>query len=388
MSTPGTSTVSHHYVPEWYQRRFIDPAAHPHKLHYLDLSPERVVHPDGSFHYRRARRHLGPDNCFETDHLYTLRFGKHATDAIEKRFFGGIDQRGMKAVDFFSNYTLCDDAHDLFQPLLQYMDAQKWRTPKGLDLLRKMMGRDEHQIALLVLGRAFQLHCTIWTECVWEVLHCDNSPTKFIVSDHPVTTYNKGLFPGCPLCVYPLDAPIELLGTHSIFPLNLNRCLVLTNLGYVRNPWADPTKARTNARYFDQAMFDLRSVQTERQIDESHVLAINHVIKTRARRYIAAARTEWLYPEKQLERTTWNKLGGKYFLMPDPRHVKFHTQTLVGYKDGSAWGTDEYGRTRSRDDDPEVKRLRDLEWRTFQRWKQSWDSTFGELTTAQLRKYW
>ena len=62
--------------------------------------------------------------------------------------------------------------------------------------------------------------------------------------------------------------------------------------------------------------------------------------------------------------------------------------TLVGFKDGRAWGTDEYGRRHARDDDPEVKKLRDREWRTFQKAKQSWDSSFGELSDKELRRAW
>src|SRR6185437_11194397 len=99
---------------------------------------------------------------------------------------------------------------------------------------------ERHQLALLLLSDFHRLYCTIWTECVWEILCCDNSPTKFIVTDHPVTTYNKGVFPASTLATYPADARIELLGSHTLFPLGLNRCLVLTNLGYVRDPWVSP----------------------------------------------------------------------------------------------------------------------------------------------------
>jgi hypothetical protein len=84
----------------------------------------------------------------------------------------------------------------------------------------------------------------------------------------------------------------------------------------------------------------------------------------------------------------WNKLGGKYFLMPDPRKIDFHTETLFGFKDGRAWGTDEYGRRHAREGDPEVRRLRDREWRTFQRAKQSWDSSLGKLSDRELRMAW
>lgn len=389
MNKKKNRTKSHHYVPQWYQKRFIDPQVHPKKLRYLDLSPDRVDHSDGTFHVRRALSLNGPAECFETDHLYTLRFAGFSTDDLETRFFGAIDNYGQRAADFFANYEYGDGAHDNFNAMLQYLDAQKWRTPKGLDYLRRTIQEDNHQLALLALGNAFRLHCTIWTECVWEVLACDYSPTKFIVSDHPVTTYNKGLFPASPACTYPMDAPIEALGTHTFFPLNLNRCLVLTNLGYVRNPGVNPTKIRVNPRYFEQTMFDLRKVQTGRQIDEKYVLTINHVIKSRARRFIAAAREEWLYPETHMKLVNWNKLGGRFFLMPDPRKVQFTTGFMMGFNDGRAWNSDEYGRRMSREKkDPHIQKLRSQELRTFEAAKRAWDSEFGKLSIDEKRRYW
>ena len=183
-----------------------------------------------------------------------------------------------------------------------------------------------------------------------------------------------------------MDASISLLGTHTIFPLNLNRCLIITNLGYVRNPKSNPLRERENPRYFANTIFDLRTIQTGRQISEKYVLAINYVIKKRAKRYVAASRKEWLYPEKKMKSTMWNKLGGKYFLMPDPRKVKFTTQFLAGDKNGSAWGQDEYGRW-SDDEDPKVKKLRDKEFKEFQSHKKSWDTKFGPLDKEEWLKY-
>ncbi|MCG7882591.1 MAG: DUF4238 domain-containing protein [Candidatus Thiodiazotropha endolucinida] len=356
------------------------------KLFYLDLKPDKIVHPDGSFHHRKALRRLGPKECFKDDHLYTLFFGEHATDIIEKNFFGPIDNIGSDLLDFFSDYSPSDKAVEGFQNFLRYVDAQKIRTPKGIDFLKKAGLTSDHQQALGLMQSLWQAHCTIWTEGVWEILSCDNSPTKFIVTDHPVTTYNKGLFPGAKACTYPLDAPVSFLGTHTIFPLNLNRCLVITNLGYVRNPGINPLKERENPRYYANTMFDIRTVQTGRQIDEDYVLAINYILKNRARRYVAAAQESWLYPERKLKTRHWSKLGGKVFLMPDPRKVSFSTQVLVGYKDGSAWGQDEYGR-QSKDDDPKVKKLRDKEWDAHQRAKNAWDSMFGPLDREDWIKY-
>lgn len=387
-------TKSHHYVPEWYQRRFMVSGAHAHKLHYLDLNPEKVVHPDGGFHFRTARRHLGPDNCFATDYFYQLRLGRFIDDGLETIFFGRIDDAGAKAVEFFCDYQVSDEANKHFQPLMRYMDAQKWRTPKGIDYLKVMIRRNlkgrtvtpqsEHQMALMLLQKFHLHHCSIWCDGVWEVLSCDNTKTKLLVSDHPVTVYNKGVFPGAQSAQYPFDPGIELLGSRTLFPLSLNRVLVITNLGYVRDPESSPLKSRENPRYYEQGMFDLRKIQTGRQLDEEQVLCINHILKSRATRYIAAAYEDWLYPERHIGRTMWSKLGGRFFLMPDPRKVSFTTGFAMG-GDGWGWSEDEYGRRMSREKDPDVKKLRNREFRSFEKAKKSWDSAFGPLSPAERR---
>ena len=82
----------------------------------------------------------------------------------------------------------------------------------------------------------------------------------------------------------------------------------------------------------------------------------------------------------------WNKLGDRFFLMPDPRKVSFSTGIFIGGKDGSSWATDEYGRP-VRDDDPQVEKLRDKEWDTFQKAKQAWDQKFGKLTRDEMVRY-
>lgn len=66
---------------------------------------------------------------------------------------------------------------------------------------------------------------------------------------------------------------------------------------------------------------------------------------TVARQYIAAAEKEWLYPEKPFTKTMWNKLGDRFFLMPDPRKTSFTTDIVMGFSDGRSLGVDEYGRT-------------------------------------------
>lgn len=379
-------TEINHYVPRWYQRRFLPANLKEQKVYYLDLTPDKVCHTDGGIYQRKECRRLGPGSCFAERHLYTLFFGANAADVIEKRFFGSIDRLGAGAVEFFANYVLNSETEASLRNLLRYLDAQKLRTPKGLDYIKQMSGGGSHQTALQLMGWLWQLHVTIWMEGVWEILECHQSDTKFILSDHPVTTYNKKLFPRSPQCKYPLDASIELVGTHTIFPLDLNRCLIITNLGYVRNPWINPLLVRENPRYFAPTFFDIRKVQTGRRIPEHYVQAINFIIKKRARRYVAAGQKEWLYPEKLLKTTMWDKLGDKFFLMPDPRKVPFTTGFFGMREDGTVLSSDEYGR-HLRDNDPKVKATRNMERRAFENAKKAWDDQFGKLSVEEERRY-
>jgi hypothetical protein len=372
-----TFTTVNHYVPQWYQKRFILPNSKEQKFYYLDLKPDRIVRSDGNYHYRHELRKLGPQSCFMQEHLYTRVFGQYASDVIERMFFGELDRRGAEGVEFFSNYSVREGAGEAFQKLGYFLNAQKLRTPKGLDFLKVLSRSNSHQAALQLMEQMYQIHGTIWCEGIWEIISCDESETKFIISDHPVTTYNKKIFPADKQSQYPLDAPIEMVGTHTIFPLNLNRCLVITNLEYVRFPGINPLKIRENARYFESTMFNLRSIHAGRQISQREVRAINYIVKRRANRYIAAGEKDWLYPEKFLKSSVWNKLGDKFFLMPDPRKVPFTTHISMG--------SDEYGR-RSHKDDPAVQAKRAFEWKTFHNWQAEWDRKLGPLSLEELRR--
>lgn len=385
---PSDFTAINHYVPQWYQQRFIPDDRKERKYHYLDMAPERVTNAGGmGFHRRNERRYLGPANCFQHEHLYTVFLGGNATDVIEKKFFGKIDSIGAAALNLFLDYDWPRTEHGTIHDFIDFIGAQKLRTPKGIDYLRHVAEGATHQQALVHMQRLRQVYVTMWMESVWEVLRCDNSPTKFIVSDHPVTTYNKGLFPLSPNCTYPKDAPIDCLGTHTIFPLSLNRCLVMTNLGYVRDPSINPVRRRENARAYENTMFDMRGIQTGRQLSERDVQAINFILKKRARRFIAAAEREWLYPEDHFARTMWNRLGDQFFLMPDPRKMHFTTDIFMGYEGGGSFGVDEYGRQPNRKD-AEVIKLRDKEWKTFHKHRKLWESKFGELSREELRAIW
>ncbi|MFY9457635.1 MAG: hypothetical protein WAP23_01755, partial [Candidatus Spechtbacterales bacterium] len=71
---------------------------------------------------------------------------------------------------------------------------------------------------------------------------------------------------------------------------------------------------------------------------------INFIIKSRASRYIAAAKEEWLYPERHISKSNWNTFGHGYLLMPDPRAIHWGGEIMWGNNDGTGGAMDEYGR--------------------------------------------
>lgn len=327
-----------HYVPVWYQRRFMHPGQH--KYHYLDLKPE-VVPNDGHPYTRQALRPLGPDNCFAQDDLYTTKWGNIENTEIEQFFFGRIDTEGKRAVEYFTSFQPSDVDETAYRDLMTYMTVQKLRTPKGLGWLGHVSREQNHNLNLLFLQGVQNLFGAIWTECVWQFAEATHSPVKFIISDHPVTVYNRGCFPGSPYCIGFNDPDIRLVASHTYFPLTLEQVLILTNLSWVRNLYQSERNLRPNPKFFRQSLFHFDDIQSYRYLHEQEVLQINYITKKRALRYVAAAEKDWLYPEAHLSNTQWGKLGGGYLLMPEPRTVYMGGEVMMRFNDGSfdAFGT-------------------------------------------------
>ncbi|MBI5187134.1 MAG: SEC-C domain-containing protein [Nitrospinae bacterium] len=75
---------------------------------------------------------------------------------------------------------------------------------------------------------------------------------------------------------------------------------------------------------------------------------INQIIKFRAKRFIAAEKKEWLYPEKNIN-LSWTDLG-KSLLPPIDELHHYGGEIYVGYKDGTSSYHDQYGRTEKEAD--------------------------------------
>jgi hypothetical protein len=196
----------------------------------------------------------------------------------------------------------------VFNALLNYMSIQKFRTPKGLKYLSTLIDVTNKNSLLLEMQRLQNWHCAIWTESIWALVDANNTETKLIISDHPVTVYNREIFPEGQYARKFTDPDFRMSGTQTLFPLSPTRLLVMTNLSWARNPYGNALEERPNPKIFRQAMFKFTAIQMGRELDETEVNQINYIIKRRAARYVAAAKEEWLYPEQKILTTHWRKL--------------------------------------------------------------------------------
>lgn len=341
ISMANQVTRNNHYVPQWYQRGFIESGQS--QLHYLDMSPPHRILPDGRrILPTRAVRKLGPISCFCKYDLYSTHFGSIVNDEVEKLLFGSIDDRGSKAVRAFSDGDI-SVMNSAFHDFFEFLDAQKLRTPKGLDWIKSRYSSLD-QVQLMVEMQGLRLiHCTMWAEGVREIVSAEDSDIKFIITDHPVTVYNAKKPPTSTDCAYPEDPSIEWLGTQTLYALDANTCIILTHLEYAQDPKAtNITAPRTNARYRGQSLVQTNAFIRTRKLSRNEVSAINYLLKSRACRYVAASNKEFLYPEKSFT-GTWRDLA--QVLLPKNDLWRFGGEIYVGHADGSTQYQDAFGRT-------------------------------------------
>lgn len=339
-----SATRNNHYVPQWYQEGFFEPGRNT--LQRLDLDPPHRTLDDGRVIVERAKFEAPTSRCFRQLDLYSTFFGTAINDEIERKLFGAIDAKGAKAIRAF-----CDEDvagwHRYFQTLFEFIDVQKIRTPKGLDWLRAQYPDLTQNELMHEMQGIRMMNCTIWTEGVREIVSAEAAEIKFLVSDHPVTIYNHAVSPKHRACTYPNDPGIALKASQTIFPLNRDFCLILSNLEYANDPSASPLEKRTFARNFRQSMVRTDAFIRTRRLSDIEVARINYVLKARARRYIAAGRADWLYPER-IVTEPWVDL--RETLLPKDQLWRFGGEIYAGFDDGRVHYQDAFGRTEKQRD--------------------------------------
>ena len=363
-----------HYVPIWYQKKFLLPGQS--KMWRLDLSPATKSSVGHTWQTPNVSQKSPKASLFQDD-LYTTNYFGMTNSDIEKYFFGSLDGRGKKAIEHFVNFKFGGGSHEAFNALLPYMSVQKLRTPKGLQTLRREMQTQNKNDLLHTMQQMQTIFCATWTECVWQIADATKSETKFILSDHPVVVYNREAFPASKYCESGRDPDIRLLGTHTYFPLSLDKVLILTNLAWVRDPYQSALSVRPNPTLFRKTMFNFMDIQVDRYLTNEEVIEINYITKMRAQRFVLASQKSWLFPEEKMTSDHWRKLGDGYLLMPEPRHIHGGGEKFIGYENGQSEHFNEYGH-RPWQKGYKSKERHDREWQAMLRFKAEWTSMFGK----------
>ncbi|MEH0291758.1 DUF4238 domain-containing protein [Agrobacterium sp. CCNWLW71] len=336
-----SKTRDNHYVAQWYQQGFFDEGQKHYR--YLDMRPNIIVLPDGRTFPEKSLFKSVTSQCFYQTDLYTTFFGDAINDEIERKLFGPIDDWGSKAVKAF----IGDDVRlwmKHFQQFFEYIDAQKLRTPKGLGWLKQHYSTLSQNELMREMQGIQRINCTLWTEGYREIVSAEESETKFIVTDHPVTIYNYAVPPEHELCAGLNDPAVALKASQTIFPLNKNLCLILTNLEYANSPEkVDPTQKRTFARNFRNSMVRTDAFIRSRKLSCLDVARINFIMKARANRYIAAGKEEWLFPEKVVD-DKWSDLRFT-LLPPEVGRIGFGGELYAQFENGDVYYQDQFGRT-------------------------------------------
>lgn len=336
---------SNHYVPQWHQRRFIAADARDQELLYLDLHPETFVDGRGTRRVRKALRRQGPRRCFAADDLYTTWFDGLPRRDLERFFFGEVDAQGNRAVQYWATFRHPSVDEPAAHDLLRYLTLQRFRTPRGLAWLAEQAGTRDQRAVLELLQRHQTLYLAIWTECVWQIAEVPPGlDVRLILTDHPVTIYNRSCGPRHQYCRGVNDPDPRAHASHTLFPLGQDRLLILTNHSWATNPRLRPRELRPNPTFYRPTMFDFTSIQVGRQLTSDEVWQINYILKSRAHRYIAAGREEWLHPEEHVSRSDWAAYGRGALLMPDPRLLSPAHEIVVAFDDGTFASSDHQGR--------------------------------------------
>src|SRR3989338_4098270 len=90
-------TRQNHYVPKWYQKRFLSPRKSA--FYYLNLTPPVINLPNGRKKtLNGVHWPFSATQCFCQRDLYTTQYYGFLNDEIERYLFGKIDDIGVKAV--------------------------------------------------------------------------------------------------------------------------------------------------------------------------------------------------------------------------------------------------------------------------------------------------
>jgi hypothetical protein len=340
MANPKTreTSVNHHYVPIWYQRRFLAPGET--KLAILNLFPEKRSRPDGTFAVLPSVHHRAPSGWFSIPHLYDIASSGLPSDFVEKKWFGDIDTYGARGLVALSEDDF-NTWHEHHRHFFDQLGAQKLRTPRGLAFLKAISKNTEQDALMQNLLDLTDMFTTMWVEGKMEIFETESTESRFVFTDSPVTFFNR--YFGPMESRRGQDPAFSWKGTQTLYPLDPQRLLVFTHLEGTKILTREvATQHRTNARFQKNTIAKTNDCIRGRKLSREQVRQVNCVLKMAAYEYVAAQHPDDLYPEKQGALVAWKDtaLG----LIPE-----FEThpggRIFMSFEDGGFITQDEHGRT-------------------------------------------
>lgn len=354
----------HHYVPQWYQKVF-----------FGDTQPKFYLQLPTDVQVNSYPRYKSPRKRFCENDLYMLKYKNSQSDVLEKKLFGRIDEIGANSIKQILSTNNVLMPGEVWNDFLEYLDAQLSRTPRALKFFNSYNVQAPNA-SLVFMQCVRNIHMAMWTDAVWEIFDATDSDIDFLLSDNPVTLYNRAIYPKSKEGQTGLELNFTEIGTQTIFPLNRKQLFVATHIQFARNPKYNPRQQILNPRVSGPGLISMFDIIRCRKMTDTDVIKVNFIIKNRADKYICASNKEFLYPEKMNKRIDWNNIGKNDFLLPDPRDLSFSTQWVIGNDNGFVCGGNEYGQPF--DNDKTIV-CRDKENAVLQERRLYYDRRYGPL---------
>lgn len=226
MPTQRIGPKQHHYVPQFYLRRFTDAEGY---LYVRDAARDQI---------RRQK----PQKVMRIDAYYRQSWAPAGIDPnVLENFLGSVTEGEAKAaidclIDTPERLRDVDACN-----IVSYLEIQRIRVPRqaewGKELMRRaILNNAPPDIVAQINAGQFQLTMkdsarfdfmrmalgTIYpwlARMEWEVFEAEPG-SSFITTDSPVSFYN-------PACLPPAEAGVGLAGTKVYFPLSPRKLLLM-----------------------------------------------------------------------------------------------------------------------------------------------------------------
>lgn len=109
------------------------------QFYYLDLVPDRCQKGQTGHYKRNNLLRWGPRKCFAHNNLYSTILRGKPFDFYEREFMAKIDNSAALAMPIIAGCQLDHFTDNILNQFIEFMCVQQLRTPKGLDLVVKLI---------------------------------------------------------------------------------------------------------------------------------------------------------------------------------------------------------------------------------------------------------